>query len=189
VLRLSPCYRGVQPAPYIISAVGSFSLFSRLATENPLLGAWKLKSIVRELLPTGEKHSLLGEHPTGYTGYSPDERRYAIITADKRLTPHDVAPSDEERVMLHRTMVAYAGAYSVEGEKVTHQVDISWNQAWNGTDLIRFTSWKEIPSRLTQHPLRARSMVERGNRSSSGRRSKCRRSKRRDCLRLNCDCR
>ena len=110
----------------------------RLAAENPLLGTWKLNSVVRELLSTGEKHSLLGEHPSGYTGYSPDGRMYAIITADKRLTPHDVAPTDEERVKLHRTMVAYAGTYSVEGEKVTHHVDISWNQAWNGTDLIRF---------------------------------------------------
>ena len=104
----------------------------------PLLGTWKLNSVVRELLSTGEKHSLLGEHPSGYTGYSPDGRMYAIITADKRLTPHDVAPTDEERVKLHRTIVAYAGTYSVEGEKVTHHVDISWNQAWNGTDLIRF---------------------------------------------------
>jgi hypothetical protein len=102
------------------------------------LGTWKLKSVVRELLSTGEKHSLLGEHPSGYTGYSPDGRMYLIITADKRLMPHDVAPSDEERIKLHRTMVAYAGTYSVEGEKVTHHVDISWNQAWNRTDLIRF---------------------------------------------------
>jgi len=49
-----------------------------------------------------------------------------------------VAPTDEERVKLHQTMTAYAGTYSVEGEKVIHHVDISWNEAWTGTDQIRF---------------------------------------------------
>jgi hypothetical protein len=29
-------------------------------------------------------------------------------------------------------MVAYAGSYSVDGDKVTHKIDVSWNQAWNG---------------------------------------------------------
>jgi Lipocalin-like domain len=128
------------------------------AGENPLLGTWKLKSVVRELLPTGEKHSLLGEHPSGYTGYSPDGRMYAIVTADNRLTPHDVAPSDEERVNLHRTMVAYAGTYSVVGEKVTHHVDISWNQAWNRTDLIRF--YKLEGNTLTTKTAPAKSPID-----------------------------
>ena len=62
----------------------------------------------------------------------------AILTADNRLKPHSVAPTDEERVKLHQTMTAYAGTYSVEGEKVIHHVDISWNEAWTGTDQIRF---------------------------------------------------
>jgi hypothetical protein len=122
------------------------------------LGTWKLKSVVRELLPTGEKHSLLGEHPSGCTGYSADGRMYLIITADNRLKPHDVAPTDEERVTLHRTMVAYAGTYSVEGEKVTHHVDISWNQAWNGTDLIRF--YKLEGNTLTTKTAPAKSAID-----------------------------
>ena len=130
----------------------------RRAAENPLLGTWKLKPIVRELLPTGEKHSLLGEHPIGYTSYSPDGRMFTIITADKRLTPHDVARTDEERVKLHRTMIAYAGTYSVEGEKVTHHVDISWNQAWNGTDLIRF--YKLEGNTLTTKTAPAKSPID-----------------------------
>jgi hypothetical protein len=61
-----------------------------------------------------------------------------VIAADNRLKPHSVAPTDEERVKLHQTMTAYAGTYSVEGEKVIHHVDISWNEAWTGTDQIRF---------------------------------------------------
>ncbi len=80
----------------------------------------------------------MGEHPDGYLSYSPDGRMYAIITGDNRIKPHDVAPTDEERVKLHRTMIAYAGTYTVDAEKVIHHVDISWNQAYTGTDQIRF---------------------------------------------------
>jgi hypothetical protein len=107
------------------------------AGENPFLGTWKLKSFVREVLATGEKDNQFGEHPSGYLSYSADGRMYAIATADNRLNPDDVAPTDEEGVKLHQSMFAYAGTYSVEGEKVTQHVDISWNQAWNGTDQIR----------------------------------------------------
>ena len=28
--------------------------------------------------------------------------------------------------------------YTTEGNKVVHHVDISWNESWTGTDLIRF---------------------------------------------------
>jgi hypothetical protein len=35
-------------------------------------------------------------------------------------------------------MVAYSGRYTVEGEKVVHHVDISWNESWTGTDQVRF---------------------------------------------------
>ena len=40
--------------------------------------------------------------------------------------------------MLHQTMFAYTGTYTVEADKVIHHVDISWNQVWNGTDQVRF---------------------------------------------------
>jgi hypothetical protein len=46
--------------------------------------------------------------------------------------------TDEERGALYETMFAYAGTYSLEAGKVTHHVDISWNEAWNGTDQVRF---------------------------------------------------
>ena len=109
-----------------------------LAAENPLLGTWKLKSFVREVLATGERYNQMGEQPNGYLSYSSDGRMYAIITSDNRIKPHDVAPTDEERAKLHRTLTAYAGTYTVEADKVIHHVDISWNEAWTETNQIRF---------------------------------------------------
>jgi hypothetical protein len=109
-----------------------------LAGENPILGTWKLKSYLRELAVTGEKINQLGEHPDGYLSYSADGRMYAIGTSDNRVKPRNVNPNDEERVKLHQTMFAFAGTYTLEGGKVIHHVDISWNEAWTGTDQVRF---------------------------------------------------
>jgi hypothetical protein len=109
-----------------------------LAGENPILGTWKLKSYVREVAVTGEKINQLGEHPDGYVSYSADGRMYAIGTSDNRMKPRNVNPDNEERVKLHQTMFAFAGTYTLEGGKVIHHVDISWNEAWTGTDQVRF---------------------------------------------------
>ena len=109
-----------------------------LTGENPVLGTWKLKSFVREVTATGEKINQYGEHPSGYLGYSADGRMYAVITADNRIKPSDVNLTDEQRVNLHQTLQAYAGTYTVQADRVIHHVDISWNEAWTGTDQVRF---------------------------------------------------
>jgi hypothetical protein len=109
-----------------------------LAGENLLIGTWKLKSQVWTLTATGEKINQMGEHPNGYLSYSADGRMYAIITAENRVKPDAANPTDEQRVELYKTMIAYAGTYRVEADKVIHHVDISYNEARTGTDLIRF---------------------------------------------------
>ena len=108
------------------------------SAENPLVGTWKLKSYVREVAATGERYNERGEHPNGYLSYSADGCMYAIITWENRITPHDVVPTDEERIKLFSTMISYAGTYTFDAEKVVHHVDISWNQNWTGTDQVRF---------------------------------------------------
>jgi hypothetical protein len=114
-----------------------------LADGNPLLGTWKLKSFVTTTT-TGEKSSPFGEHPNGYLSYSADGRMHAIGTADGRIVPREVVPTDEERLMLHKTMFAYAGTYSVETDRVIHHVDISWNQFGNGTDQVHKVTGKTL---------------------------------------------
>jgi len=104
---------------------------------NPLLGTWRLKSYIMTTA-AGERLTPYGEHPNGYLSYSADGRMQVIGTANGRIVPRDPAPTDEEIVTLHKTMFAYAGTYSVEAGRVIHHVDISWNQAWNGTDQERF---------------------------------------------------
>jgi hypothetical protein len=104
---------------------------------NPLLGTWKLQSHVATTA-AGERTTLYGERPTGYLTYSPDGRMHAIGTSDGRTVPKGAAPTDDRRLTLYDTMFAYAGTYTLEQDKVTHHVDISWNHHWTGTDQIRF---------------------------------------------------
>jgi Lipocalin-like domain len=129
-----------------------------LAGDNTLLGTWKLKSYVREVAATGERYNERGEHPTGYLSYAPDGRMYAIITWDNRPSSRDVVPTDEERVRLYRTMISYAGTYTVLADKVIHHVDISWNQNWTGTDQIRFYKLDGNTLTITSAP--AKSFVD-----------------------------
>jgi hypothetical protein len=109
-----------------------------LAEDNPVVGTWRLKSFVREIVGTGERYNQLGEHPQGFLGYSSDGRMYAILVAGDRIKPQEEAPTDEERVKLHKSMIAYGGTYTIDGGKVVHHVDISWNGARTGTDQVRF---------------------------------------------------
>jgi hypothetical protein len=130
----------------ILSATAAF------AAENPLLGTWKLKSFVREVAATGERYNERGEHPNGYLGYTADGRMYAIMTWDNRANPHDVVATNEERIKLYGTMISYAGTYTVDAEKVIHHVDISWNQAWTGTDQVRFYKLEGNTLTITSAP-------------------------------------
>jgi Lipocalin-like domain len=106
------------------------------AAENSLLGSWKLRSYV---VTTAEGHRTApyGERPIGCLTYSADGRMQIIATAADRAAPASDAPSDMEQLGLYRTMFAYAGTYSLEANRVTHHVDISWNEAWTGTDQVR----------------------------------------------------
>ena len=103
---------------------------------NPLLGTWKLKSYV-VTTAAGVQPTPYGETPTGYLSYTADGRMQVIAAANGRIVPAGPTPPDNERVALYDTMFAYAGTYSVEADKVIHHVDISWNEAWTGTDQIR----------------------------------------------------
>ena len=126
--------------------------------ENPILGNWKLQSLAFEAIGTGQRSSSFGDHPDGYLSYSADGRMYAIGVVGDRPKPRDLVPTDEEKVKLLESMFAYAGTYTADGEKVVHHVDVSWNQSWTGTDLVRF--YKLDGNTLTITTARAQSAVD-----------------------------
>src|SRR5262249_54102467 len=117
----------------------TFLLSSSIATANDsIIGTWKVQSFVREVTSTGERQNEFGEKPNGYIVYQPNGRMFFMLVSDNRATPTSTPPTDPETARLFGTMVAYSGTYVVDGDKITHKVDLSWNQSWTGGDQIRF---------------------------------------------------
>ena len=140
----------------VLALVGTASVAR--AGENPLLGTWKLKSFVRQDVATGERRPALGEHPEGYLGYASDGRMYALFVAGGRVVPGGDQPTDAERVQLHKSMLAYAGTYTITGDSVVHHIDIAWNNARLGSDQVRF--FKLDGDRLTLTTERNKSPID-----------------------------
>jgi hypothetical protein len=145
-----------------VAAILAIALFATvnvsLAADNVLLGTWKLKSFVRQDVATGQRRPALGDHPDGYLGHGVDGRMYALFVAGGRVVPVADQPTDEERVQLHRSMVAYAGTYLIAGDKVIHHIDIAWNNARLGSDQVRF--FKLDGDRLTLTTERNKSPID-----------------------------
>ena len=106
------------------------------ACSSPLLGTWKLQSYTTEY-EDGQTVESFGEHPRGYLSSSADCRMYGIVVREGRRRPANVVPSDAEKAALFASMGAYAGTYTIEGDKVTHHVDVSWIESWTGTAQVR----------------------------------------------------
>jgi Lipocalin-like domain len=105
--------------------------------SSPLLGTWKLQSYTTEYEDTGQKVEPFGAHPSGYLSYGTDCRMYGIVVREGRKSPAEVVATDTEKVELFDGMGAYAGTYTIEGDKVSHHVDISWIESWTGTTQVR----------------------------------------------------
>jgi Lipocalin-like domain len=52
--------------------------------QQKLLGNWKLVSLFMEEVQTKQRSNVLGEHPSGFIGFTP-ERFFAVLMADARL--------------------------------------------------------------------------------------------------------
>ncbi len=114
------------------------SLTADAQVSEELYGAWRLVSWTRQVVGTGESADLFGKAPHGFLNYGRDGRMFAIIVKENRPRPTDLAKvTDQERAELFKTMVAYGGTFKVDGGRVVHNVDISWNESWTGTAQVR----------------------------------------------------
>jgi hypothetical protein len=100
-----------------------------------LFGTWKVLSAVVEDVQTKEKVPLYGEHPTGYLILLPSGRMMALLVSEGRKEPQ----TDEERATAYRSMVAYTGKYTIEGNKWTTRPDVAWNEQYM-MDQVRYFS-------------------------------------------------
>lgn len=94
-------------------------------------------SVVREEIPSGAKSDLLGPNPSGFITYAPDGRMMVIVVRSDRKKPAGDIATTGEAEALFRSVSSYAGRYTVDGDKLTHHVDVSWNESWTGTKQTR----------------------------------------------------
>jgi len=102
--------------------------------DNNLIGTWKLVSAVMEDVATKEQLRLWGECPNGYLVLTQAGRWIVLQTAQGRAVPK----TDDERAAAFRSMLGYSGKFRVEGDKIVIAVDIAWDEAWVGTEQVRF---------------------------------------------------
>ncbi len=117
--------------------------------QQQILGTWKLVSYLREEIPSSLKSDVMGAHPTGYINYGPDGRMIVIVTGSDRKKPVGPVATPEEAEALIRSMLAYAGTYTIdpEAKTVTHHIDVSWDQSRTGESHVR--TYKLDGDRLT----------------------------------------
>ena len=134
----------------IITAIAFFTVFSSAplqaqqeeATRAKLLGTWKLVSVSSEEVPSGVKTPLLGSNPSGYINYGSDGRMMVLIVRGDRKKPEGNLATPSEGHALFKSMTAYAGTFNINGDKLTHNVDISWNETWTGTPQSRLLKFE-----------------------------------------------
>jgi Lipocalin-like domain len=109
------------------------------SVRQQILGTWKLVSYVREEVASGVKSDVMGAHPSGYINYSADGRMIVVIVGSDRKKPVGPVATPDEAEALIRSMLAYAGAYTIDSEAktVTHQIDVSWDQSRTGESFVR----------------------------------------------------
>ena len=105
-------------------------------TDHPIAGVWKLKHYARRFLDTGEVRT--DRLPQAYILYTPGGYMMSITVEENRAPPAGEVLTDDERVRLFKSIIsAYSGRYTVEGDTVIHDVELSWNEAWTGTKQVR----------------------------------------------------
>ena len=120
-------------------------------SRDLIQGSWMMTSWVTRDVVTGERQDALGRNPRGIVVYTP-ERVVFLILKNSRARPERLPPSEEEKIALFDTMFAYSGGYTVESDRIVHHVDLSWNEAWTGTDQVRFCKVDESTLTYTSSP-------------------------------------
>ena len=93
--------------------------------QQSLVGTYKLVSLVNEL--DGKPYEQMGKAPHGYLVLTPTHFIY-FITAENRK----FGTSVEDKAALLDSLVAYAGVYRVEGDKLIQTIEVSWSEGEKG---------------------------------------------------------
>ncbi|WP_187434969.1 lipocalin-like domain-containing protein [Bradyrhizobium cytisi] len=102
-------------------------------TLGQLAGSWKLSSWTIQIIG-GEAAEPFGPNPKGRAIFAADGYVTFVTVAANRKP----ATSNDESAALLKSLLAYSGKFTIEGDKFTTKVDISANELLTGQDQVRF---------------------------------------------------
>ena len=121
------------------------------AGRQTLLGSWRLRRWIA-LADDGSETSPMGDDPLGLVVYSGDGTMLVLMArADRpRIASDDVTGgSESERAQAFASFIAYGGRFEVDGDQVTHHVELSQFPNWVGTAQRRRWELDDAGRRLT----------------------------------------
>jgi Lipocalin-like domain len=98
-----------------------------------LVGSWRLTSWVIQVVG-GEATEPFGPNPKGRAVFTSDGFSAFMIARPDRKP----ATNDSDSAALLKSLMVYTGKFTVDGDKLTTNVDLSWNEILTGTAQIRF---------------------------------------------------
>jgi hypothetical protein len=98
-----------------------------------LVGSWKLTSWTIQVID-GEATQPFGPNPKGRAVFTLDGFSAFMIARSDRKP----ATSDADSAALLKSLMVYTGKFTVDGDKLTTNVDLSWNEILTGTAQVRF---------------------------------------------------
>ncbi len=117
-----------------------FAAAMAAAAEESLVGTYRMVSFYAEV--GGSQSESMGKAPHGYFVFT-RTRAITFYTAENRK----FGTSATDKAGLLDTLVAWAGTYRIDGDKVIFNVDTSWTENLNGTTTV--STWQRSGNRLT----------------------------------------
>ncbi len=119
----------------VVGTIGSVA-----QAADSIVGTWRMISWSEQETESKTVHKPFGDKPLGLITFTADGRMMVMFTDPARKASAAPKATDPEAAGLYRSMVSYAGSYSLEGDKLTNKIEIAWNQAWNGTSQQRIVA-------------------------------------------------
>lgn len=123
---------------FVVPAIGQENGLGQ--SKYALIGTWKLISAT-DTTDKGEVvDNAYGLNPIGFLTYTADGGMMVLITDGERKplsVPDRVSAPAEERAQAFATMNAYAGRYTVSGDKMVHHIEAASLQNIVSTDSVR----------------------------------------------------
>lgn len=127
--------------------------------QQNVVGVWRLVTYKALDPDSGTVIEPFGPAPKGVLHYTTGGRMSALLTAGDRKrfsAGNRINAPAAERAEAFATSSAYAGTYTLEGDRVTHHVEIATNPDWVGGDQLRYPKIEGNRLTITTPPLPTR---------------------------------